>query len=138
VKTLGTNDPQSDALIAQGVMKALPSVMDNLARGHVEEQQKQAAVSQSEVIKQTGDMLRFADSEKAKGRLSEAGYAQIQNQFLEAIRPLPGQSPEAYRAAMVGNYQMLLKDGQFAQANWLEEQVLSQVLEPEERLKLYS
>lgn len=138
VKTLGTNDPQSDSLIAQGVMKMLPPMLNNLARGHVEEQQKQAAVSQAEVIKQTGDMLKFADAEKAKGRLSDEAYMQVQNTFLEAIRPLPGQSPEAYRAAMVGNYQMLLKEGLFEQANWVESQVLSQVLEPEEQLKLYN
>lgn len=138
VETLGTGDPQSDAMIAQGVMKMLPPMLNTLARGHVEEQQKQAAIAQSETIKQGADTLKFAAGEVAKGRMSEESYAQVQGQYLEAIRPLPGQTPDAYRAAMTSNYLMLLKDGQFDMANTIESKVLGPILDSSEQLQLYN
>ena len=137
LESMSTGDQQADMLITQGAMKAMPGIMDNLARSHIEEQQKQAAIAQAETIKQGADSMKYAGQEVAYGRMSQEKYAEIQAQYLEAIRPLPGQTTESYRQAMTGNYMMLLKDGQFDMAATILDNVVQPLMTPEEELQLY-
>lgn len=135
--TLGnTGDPESDALIAQGAMKLFPTIMDNLTRMGEAEQQRQAAVAQADSLTTVAQGLQYASGQAAIGQLAPEHYQALQAQALEAARPMPGQSPESYRAAMQGHIKTLTKNGQFEMANLIRAKVLDPMLTPEERDQL--
>lgn len=135
--TLGnTGDPESDALIAQGAVKLFPAVMDNLTRMAEAEQQRQAAVAQADSLTTVAQGLQYASGQAAIGQLAPEHLQALQGQALAAAQPLPGQSPESYRAAMQGHIQSLTKNGQFEMANLIRAKVLDPMLTPEERDQL--
>lgn len=135
--TLGnTGDPESDALIAQGAVKLFPAVMDNLTRMSEAEQQRQAAVAQADSLTTVAQGLQYASGQAAIGQLAPEHLQALQAQALASAAPLPGQSPESYRAAMQGNIQTLTKNGQFEMANLIRAKVLDPMLTPEERDQL--
>lgn len=128
-----TGDPESDALIAQGAMKLFPTVMDNLTRMSEAEQQRQAAVSQADSLETHAQGLQYAAGQVATGQLAPEHFELLKSEALRAAAPLPGQSPESYRAAMQGNIKSLIKNGQFELANTLKAKVIDPMLAPEER-----
>ncbi|CUH74614.1 internal virion protein [Cronobacter phage Dev-CD-23823] len=136
VQTLNTGDPQADMLIAQNAMKMLPAVMDNLTRASEAENQRQAAVAQADTLEQHAQGLQYAADQMAKGQLAPEHYEFLKAQAIEAAMPMPGQSPESYRAAMQGNMLSLVRNGQFELANTIRSQVLDPMLTPEERFQL--
>lgn len=131
-----TGDPESDALIAQGAVKLFPAVMDNLTRMSEAEQQRQAAVAQADSLTTVAQGLQYASGQAAIGQLAPEHLQALQAQALASAAPLPGQSPESYRAAMQGNIQTLTKNGQFEMANLIRAKVLDPMLTPEERDQL--
>lgn len=136
VSDLGTDDPVADRMIAEGAMKVFPSMLDNLARASEAENQRGAAVAQADTMKQAGEAMNYARSQVAVGQMSASSYEALQNNFLEASKPLPGQSPDSYRAALTGNIMELTKNGNFEAANLLRNEILDVQLDPTERLQL--
>lgn len=128
-----TGDPDSDMLIAQGAMKMFPAIMDNLSRMSEAEQQRQASVAQADTLETHAQALSYAAGQVATGQMAPEHYEALKAQALYAAAPLPGQSPESYRAAMQGNLKSLVKNGQFELANELKSKVLDPMLAPEER-----
>lgn len=135
---LATGDEIADRMISEGAIKMFPAVMDNLTRASEAEQQRQAAVAQADTMASHAQGLKYASSQVAQGQMAPEHYANLQAQFLEASRPLPGQSPDSYRAAMTGNILSLSKDGNFEMAQLLHEQILGPMLTPEESLQMDS
>lgn len=136
VQTLNTGDPQADMLIAQSAMKMFPAVMDNLTRASEGENQRQAALAQADVLEQHAQGLSYAADQVAKGQMAPEHYDALKAQFLQAAMPMPGQSPESYRASMQGNVLSLVRNGQFELANSVRSQVLDPMLTPDERFQL--
>lgn len=138
VENLKTGDEEADQLIGMGAIKMFPSIMDNLTRASEAEQQRQAAVAQADTMKTHADALTYASGQVAAGQMAPEHLDLLKGQFLEASRPLPGQSPESYRAAMTGNVMSLTKDGNFEMAGIIRQQVLDPMLTPEERRQMDS
>src|SRR5699024_680508 len=103
IQTLNTGDPQADMLIAQNAMKILPAVMDNLTRASEGENQRQAALAQADTLEQHAQGLQYAADQVAKGQLAPEHYDALKAQAIQSAMPMPGQSPESYRASMQGN-----------------------------------
>lgn len=138
VQNLKTGDDEADQLIGAGAIKMFPSIIDNLTRASEAEQQRQAAVSQADTIKTHADALKYATGQVATGQLAPEHLDYLKANFLEASRPLPGQSPESYRAAMTGNVLSLTKDGNFEMANLIREKALDGMMTPEEQRQMDS
>ena len=136
VQTLNTGDPQADMLIAQNAMKILPAVMDNLTRASEGENQRQAALAQADTLEQHAQGLQYAADQVAKGQLAPEHYDALKAQAIQSAMPMPGQSPESYRASMQGNMLSLVRNGQFELANSIRSQVLDPMLTPDERFQL--
>lgn len=136
VSDLGTDDPEADMLIAQGAMKMMPAVLDNLARTAESENQRQAAVAQADGMKQAGDSMRYAQSQFETGQMAPEHFEQLKANYLQQMQPLPGQSNASYRAALTGQLMQLSKDGSFEMASLVYDNVLSPQLTPEERLQM--
>lgn len=136
VSDLGTGDPQADMLIAQGAMKMMPAMLDNLARTAEMESQRAAAIDQADGMKQAGDSLRYARTQYETGQMAPEHYEQLKANYLEQMQPLPGQSNASYRAALTGQLMQLSKDGSFEMAALVYDNVLSPQLSPEERLQM--
>lgn len=134
--SLNTGDPTADALIAQNAIKMFPAVMDNLTRISESENQRQAAVSQADVLEQSAQGLQYAADQVAKGQMAPEHYSYMKAQAIQSAMPMPGQSPESYRTAMQGNMLSLVRNGQFEFANELRTQVLDPMSSPEERFEL--
>ena len=136
IQTLNTGDPQADMLIAQNAMKILPAVMDNLTRASEGENQRQAALAQADTLEQHAQGLQYAADQVAKGQLAPEHYDALKAQAIQSAMPMPGQSPESYRASMQGNMLSLVRNGQFELANSIRSQVLDPMLTPDERFQL--
>lgn len=136
MQSLNTGDPQADALIAQNAIKMFPAVMDNLTRVSEAENQRQAAVSQADVLEQNAQGLQYASDQVAKGQLAPEHYEYLKSQAISSALPLPGQSPESYRTAMQGNMLSLIRNGQFELANAIKSQALDPMSTPDERFQL--
>lgn len=134
--SLNTGDPTADALIAQNAIKMFPAVMDNLTRISESENQRQAAVSQADVLEQGAQGLQYAADQVAKGQMAPEHYSYLKAQAIQSAMPMPGQSPESYRTAMQGNMLSLVRNGQFEFANELRTQVLDPMSTAEERFEL--
>lgn len=134
--SLNTGDPTADALIAQNAIKMFPAVMDNLTRISESENQRQAAVSQADVLEQGAQGLQYAADQVAKGQMAPEHYSYLKAQAIQSAMPMPGQSPESYRTAMHGNMLSLVRNGQFEFANELRTQVLDPMSTAEERFEL--
>lgn len=134
--SLNTGDPTADALIAQNAIKIFPAVMDNLTRISESENQRQAAVSQADVLEQGAQGLQYAADQVAKGQMAPEHYSYLKAQAIQSAMPMPGQSPESYRTAMQGNMLSLVRNGQFEFANELRTQVLDPMSTAEERFEL--
>lgn len=131
--TLNTGDSESDARIAESAMRLFPSIMDNITRASEGEAQRQAAISQADVLTQHADNLQYAGSQVANGQMSPESYATIRDEAIRAAQPLPGQSPDSYRNALQSNVLSLTRKGQFDMANALHDQVLNHMLTPDEQ-----
>lgn len=136
MQQLNTGDPQADALIAQNAIKMFPAVMDNLTRVSEQENQRQAAVAQADVLEQHAQGLQYAQDQMAKGQMAPEYYDYLKSQAIQSAMPMPGQSPESYRTAMQGNMLSLIRNGQFELANSIRSQVLDPMSTPEERFQL--
>lgn len=136
IQTLNTGDPQADMLIAQNAMKILPAVMDNLTRASEGENQRQAALAQADTLEQHAQGLQYAADQVAKGQLAPEHYDALKAQAIQSAMPMPGQSPESYRASMQGNMLSLVRNGQFELANSIRSQVLDPMLTPDEQFQL--
>lgn len=136
MQQLNTGDPQADALIAQNAMKMFPAVMDNLTRMSEQENQRQAAVAQADVLEQNAQGLQYAADQVAKGQMAPEHYDYLKSQAIASALPMPGQSPESYRTAMQGNMLSLIRNGQFELANAIKTQALDPMSTPEERFQL--
>ena len=136
VSDLGTGDTQADVLIAQGAMKMMPAMLDNLARTAEAENQRTAAINQADGMKQGGDAMRYARSQFETGQMAPEHYEQLKANYLEQMQPLPGQSNASYRAALTGQLMQLSKDGSFEMASLVYDNVLSPQLTPEERQQM--
>ena len=136
IQTLNTGDPQADMLIAQNAMKILPAVMDNLTRASEGENQRQAALAQADTLEQHAQGLQYAADQVAKGQLAPEHYDALKAQAIQSAMPMPGQSPESYRASMQGNMLSLVRNGQFELANSIRSQVLDPMLTPAEKFQL--
>lgn len=135
---LSTGDAVADQMISAGAIKMFPAVLDNLSRASEAEQQRQAAVAQADTMAGHAQGLKYAASQVAQGQMAPEHYDNLKAQFIEASRPLPGQSPDSYRAAMTGNILSLAKDGNFEMANLLHDEVLSTMLTPAESMQMTS
>lgn len=138
VGTLGTGDDAADALTAATVMERLPAIMDNLARTHAEEQQHKAASLQADAQAAHAKALQSARNEVLAGRMSEASFDTVKQQALSALRPLPGQSPQAWRESAVGAMVAYTKDGNFEFADLIKDAVLQGDLTADEQDKVNS
>lgn len=138
VQNLKTGDDDADQLIANGAIKMFPSIIDNLTRASEAEQQRKAAVAQADTMQTHADGLKYAQDQVAKGQMAPEHFDFLKSQMLEASRPLPGQSPESYRAALTGNVLSLVKNGQFEMASMIREKALDAQLTPEERRQMDS
>lgn len=136
VSDLGTDDPEADMLIAQGAMRMMPAMLDNLARTSEMENQRQAAVAQADGMKQAGDSMRYAKSQFETGQMAPEHYEQLKANYIQQLQPLPGQSNASYRAALTGQLMQLSKDGSFEMAGLVYDNVLSPQLTPEERMQM--
>lgn len=136
VSDLGTDDPEADMLIAQGAMKMMPAMLDNLARTTEMENQRQAAVAQADGMKQAGDAMRYAKSQFETGQMAPEHYELLKANYIQQMQPLPGQSNASYRAALTGQLMQLSKDGSFEMAGLVYDQVLSPQLTPDERMQM--
>ena len=136
VSDLATGDPVADNLIAQGAMKTLPAMLDNMARMGEAENQRSAAISQADVMKQGADSLKYAKGQVATGQMAPEHYDALEAQFIDSSRPLPGQSQESYRAAITGNVLSLTRDGNFEMASLLRKSVLDSQMTPTESLAM--
>uniref|UniRef100_A0AB39CBY1 Internal virion protein n=1 Tax=Klebsiella phage vB-Kvc-Y10 TaxID=3236922 RepID=A0AB39CBY1_9CAUD len=136
VEGLKTGDPASDMLIAQGVMKMMPAVLDNLARTAESENQRQAQVQQADAMAAAGDSLRYAESAFRTGQMGETAYNQVKANYIQMAGPLPGQTNASYRAALTGQIMQLSKDGSHEMANLLYDNLLQGQLTADERLQM--
>ena len=138
VGSLGTGDDRADALTAATVMERLPSIMDNLARTHAEEQQHKAASMQADAQAAHAKALQSARNEVLAGRMSESSFDTIKQQALGSLRPLPGQSQQAWRESAVGAMVAHTKDGNFEFADLIKDAVLQGDLTADEQDKVNS
>ncbi|CAK1256811.1 internal virion protein [Klebsiella phage vB_Kpl_K59PH2] len=136
VEGLKTGDPSSDLMIAQGVMKMMPAVLDNLARTAESENQRQAQVQQADAMAAAGDSLRYAESAFRTGQMGETAYNQVKANYIQMAGPLPGQTNASYRAALTGQIMQLSKDGSHEMANLLYDNLLHGQLTADERLQM--
>lgn len=136
VEGLKTGDPSSDLMIAQGVMKMMPAVLDNLARTAESENQRQAQVQQADAMAAAGDSLRYAENAFRTGQMGETAYNQVKANYIQMAGPLPGQTNASYRAALTGQIMQLSKDGSHEMANLLYDNLLQGQLTADERLQM--
>src|SRR5699024_452133 len=100
------------------------------------ENQRQAALAQADTLEQHAQGLQYAADQVAKGQLAPEHYDALKAQAIQSAMPMPGQSPESYRASMQGNMLSLVRNGQFELANSIRSQVLDPMLTPDERFQL--
>lgn len=136
VEGLKTGDASSDLMIAQGAMKMMPAVLDNLARTAESENQRQAQVQQADAMAAAGDSLKYAESQFRTGQMGEAMYNQVKANYIQLAGPLPGQTNASYRAALTGQIMQLSKDGSHEMANLLYDNLLQGQLTTDERLQM--
>ncbi|MGJ8863469.1 hypothetical protein ABFP36_24180, partial [Salmonella enterica subsp. enterica serovar Kentucky] len=132
VESMATGDDAADSMIAQQAMQRMPAIFDQLTRSSVQEQQRQAAVSQADAIKSYGDALSQAGKQMMTGNMSAEHYETYKIQAAEALKPLPGQTTGAWLEAMNGAARQHAALGNFEMAGLMRD-TAGKVATPDEQ-----
>lgn len=132
VDSMSTGDSAADMLIAQQTMQRLPAVFDQLTRSAAQETQRQAAVHQADSIKAYAGALSGAATAYARGEMSADHFETYKIQAAESLKPLPGQSTQAWVEAMNGSAREHARNGNFEMVNLIQDTV-AKATTPEEQ-----
>ncbi|WVX92017.1 hypothetical protein [Aeromonas phage phiA014L] len=121
VAGMSTGDDAADSMIAQQTMQRLPAIFDQLTRGAVQENQRQAAVAQADTIKSYGETLAAAGRAFVSGNMSAEHFETYKIQAAESLKPMPGQTTGAWLEAMNGAAAEHARQGNFEMAGLISE-----------------
>uniref|UniRef100_A0AB74UPA4 Internal virion protein C n=1 Tax=Aeromonas phage vB_AdhaP_MF TaxID=3367373 RepID=A0AB74UPA4_9CAUD len=135
VQELATGDEEADMMTANAAIQRFPAMLDNLARSADAEAQHAAAAQQADAVGSHASALSLARQEVVMGKMSPTYFGQLQEQALEVLKPLPGQSSESYRNGMQSAAIMHAKNGNFDMVALIQDEVLTHALTPDEQMR---
>ncbi|AZQ96390.1 hypothetical protein ZPAH7B_orf00009 [Aeromonas phage ZPAH7B] len=135
VSELATGDEEADLMTANAAIQRFPAMLDTLARSADAEMQHSAAAQQADAVGSHASALALARQDVVMGKMSPTYFGQLQEQALEVLKPLPGQSTESYRNGMQSAAVMHAKNGNFDMVALIQDEVLTHALTPDEQMR---
>ncbi|AWH15405.1 hypothetical protein [Aeromonas phage 25AhydR2PP] len=135
VSELATGDEEADMVTANAAIQRFPAMLDTLARSADAEMQHTAAAQQADAVGSHASALSLARQDVVMGKMSPTYFGQLQEQALEVLKPLPGQSSESYRNGMQSAAVMHAKNGNFDMVALIQDEVLTHALTPDEQMR---
>lgn len=116
-----TGDPMTDAIITQGFLERLPSLVEAHTKSHVKYRQEVAHAAWSDHFNIASESYRTDAAAALRGELSPDRLLATQQALVAAMAGPGGISGEAYPTWITSGYKRLVAEGNFHAANVLEE-----------------